>query len=177
MTLDELSERNRMVLQVLRERKAASRGEISEYLKKLSADQVSSVLSRLDAFGFAEKSESAAGSCWMITQAGLALFGDPVPPPPESPPDSAEANEEDPPAFVVDYELPPEAVIDDDQPPATPDPMMEQMELDAAVDSVVARLRLPTIPAQSARVYRRLVAALPEAVRLALEPITAMVES
>ena len=39
MTLTDLTERNRMVLQVLRERKVASRVEISDCLKKLTADR------------------------------------------------------------------------------------------------------------------------------------------
>lgn len=167
MTLTDLTERNRMVLQVLRERKVANRVEIGDCLKRLTYDQVSTNLNRLEMFGLAEKPENQSGRAWAITPAGLALFEETPPADSESPPEPVEA------CPALDPATPDDA----DSPPETPEPLLAQIALDAEVDAVVARLRLPSIPAQAARVYRRLVEALPDAVRLALEPITAMVES
>lgn len=167
ITLAGLTDRNRQVLQVLREHHVASRTVIANCLKKLTADQISTSLNRLEVFGLVEKPEGRVGAGWAITADGLALFNESPVPAPESPPKPVEAGPDPDPATLDDA----------DPPPETPDPLLAQMALDAEVDAVVARLRLSSIPAQSARVYRRLVAALPEAVRRALEPITAMVES
>ena len=168
MALTDLTDRNRQVVQVLRERKIASRVEISDCLKRLTADQVSTNLNRLELFGLVEKPESRNGCVWAITPAGLALFDEPQP----------SADSESTPAPVeAGPDIDPATPDDADFSPETPEPLLAQMALDAEVDAVVARLWLPSIPAQSARVYRRLVAELPEAVRLALDPITAMVES
>lgn len=180
MTLAGLSARNRQVLQVLRERQAANRKEIAHASQGLDADQISSVLNRLEAFGFVDRPKHRASMAWTITAAGLALFGEAPPAPSDPAPnlddewDDEEISMKTNPLVMESHEP---IVAAPGVPPQTPAPLLAQRELDEAMDTLVARLRAPVIPAQSARVYRRLVAALPDPVRAALEPITALVES
>lgn len=73
--------------------------------------------------------------------------------------------------IVIPAECPPP---EPDQP--VTDRMMLQAELDAVLDASITRLQYPTIPAHSARVYRRLLAALDVLIQDALEPITKLVD-
>ncbi len=170
MTLTDLSERNRKVLQVLRELRVASRSEIAGRINGgIKPNQISSVLSRLDAFGYVEKPEDRNGACWTLSKSGWALFG-------ETPPLKAQI-ENDPHSVTQEEKPIVETPSDYDLPSQIIDPILSSMEVDVALDAVLLRLRLPQIPAQATRIYRRLIAELPEPVRQALEPITNMVET
>lgn len=182
ISVADLSERNLEVLQILRELKIANRLEISRKSRKLHVDKVSGALNRLEAFGLVEKPNGWRNREWQMTEAGRKLFGDAPPLLHEQP--SAQVDDdfsENDNALSEDLSTMQDLAEESpDGPPTDPIPscdkaFMEQMELNEALDSVVARLRMPVPPASSRRVYLRLIEALPEPIRQALEPITAMV--
>jgi hypothetical protein len=53
---------------------------------------------------------------------------------------------------------------------------MQAMEIELALEQVRGRLRIPTIPARSARVYREILLTLPPVLAEVLAPITALVD-
>ena len=146
MALTDLTGRNRQVVQVLRERDRQSR--ISG-ASKTHRRRVGTNLNRLEMFGLAEKPKPK----WVF----LALFEEPP-----SPVDSIAAGTGGS-GFQTSTQQRPTTPIRRPKPRNRCWPRWRWTR---------RWMRWWRGTAQSARVYRRLVAELPEAVRLALEPIT-----
>ncbi len=157
------------ILTALFQMPSANRQRIAD-LCQLTATKVSRALNRLEGFGFVDKPKNLGGG-WRISEAGRRLFGEPVP------------------MIVATGHA--EPVPDPQEPDPQPEPMLapgeslsevqqillENQELNAAMDEVVARLGQGRISATALRTYRRLVDALPPTVQRALTPITRLVEA
>ena len=148
------------------------RNEIGEQTG-LTLDQISPLLSRLKAKGLLKNEvvPGSNGTLWNMSESGHALVSDvafseitasiqgPMEPNMESLPME--------PAMEL------EPVPTDD----VAEQLLNAMEVEVALDRLRHQLRLQLIPAQTARVYREVVAALPPVLAQALAPITAWLEA
>ncbi len=193
MNIQDLTDNSRRILTALSQTPAACR-EIAD-LCQLGVMKVSRDLNRLEGFGFVEK-PSEFGGQWRISEAGRRLFGDPVPMIAATAPAGPvpQSQEPDPDPDPVHGE--PEPIVATE---SAPDPqpscvqlleppqdfvikpiseiLLENQELNAAMDEVVARLGQYRISSTALRTYRRLIDALPPSVQRALSPITKLVEA
>jgi len=182
MKLSDLSDINRRILVVLKDIHCGGRRHIAE-LAGLLPNQASPALNRLEGMGFIDRPE-APGTGWRMSGTGYALFG--LQPPVVDPdPERTEASRID--------ELPTSKPKPEPEPkpkpemepkpvsgpyaPAKSAEIMQVMEIELALEQVRGRLRIPAIPARSARVYREILSALPPVLVEALAPITAVVDS
>lgn len=140
--------------------------EIKEKLngKAIPDGTISSTLNRLEAYGLTEKPEF--GSPWKISAQGRQLFPDSLSAPktvpePEPEPEPEPAPEPEPKSFGHDLSK----------------QLLHAMEIEVALDQVRTQLRIPHIPAQAARIYLRILDALPPILVEALAPITDLVKS
>jgi hypothetical protein len=173
MKLSDLSDNNRRILCALKEIHYGSRSHIAD-VAGLLPHQVSSGLNRLEGLGFIDRPE-APGAGWTMSGTGYTLFGL-QPPVVEPEPERTEASWVD--------ELPTSKPKPKPEPEPEPEPVspaksaeiMESMEIELALEEVRGLLRIPAIPARSARVYREILSALPPVLVEALAPITVMVD-
>jgi hypothetical protein len=174
MKLSDLSDINRRILVVLKDIHCGGRRHIAE-LAGLLPNQVSPGLNRLEGLGFIDRPETP-GTGWTMSGTGYALFG--LQPPVVDPdPERTEASWIDElPTSKPKPEPEPEPVAGP-YAPAKSAEIMEAMEIELALEQVRGRLRIPAIPARSARVYREILSALPPVLVEALAPITAVVDS
>ena len=165
MKLSDLSDINRRILVVLKDIHCAGRRHIAD-LAGLQPNQVSPALNRLEGMGFIDH-PVGPGTGWTMSEAGYALFGLQPPVVSEFAPEPEQVAEPEP-----DIEAATEAmqkIFDANA--------LEAAELDWALADYRARLAQPSIPARAARVYRELLAPLPNVLVEALAPITALVDA
>lgn len=133
---------------------------------------ISTRICRLRDRGFCISELLDGRNLWTLTNKGLAELSTA----PESEPEPPPAPEPE----LPEPEFPSQLEYDPDSEP-TPDPiaanLLQAMELDAALDDVLRRLRYAPIPARAERVYRKLLSVLPPIMRDALAPITALMDS
>lgn len=187
MTLRDISEMQRKVLQALRVLGAGTRVTIAEKTE-LTPQQVSGCLSRLEGYGLIDAPD-AAGQGWAINADGLALFAGLEAPTAESEPDPVAAAEDEtnPAADDMDDADGPDALeMESDVVTAILHQKVDrvlaadilnaaQVEHDLFV--VRSRLRAPVVPARAGRIYREIVEALPVSLVAALQPITRLIEA
>lgn len=137
----------------------------------LTLDQISPHLSRLKAKGWLETevTHDGSGALWRLTEVGQSLlpYGDKSEPEPE--PEPEEPIEPD---FPTKLEY-----VPDGADAAVAVQLLDAMEVEVALDRLRHQQRFKLIPAQTARVYREVVAALPTVLREALEPLTEWLEA
>lgn len=177
MKLTELSDINRRVLLAMYTHGAMTRQHIAQ-VSGLSPQQASGGLTRLDSMGLVDPPDQP-GQGWTITAKGRAMLfdalpkaGEPPAPEPEPGLDSESESEPEPDQeFEIESESGPEVVSN-----AIAAELLQAMEIEVSLDQVRTLLRAPKIPAQSSRVYREIVTALPKPLVDALAPITAWVD-
>lgn len=170
MRLNELSIDAQHILRTLHFSGAGlRRNDIAEQTG-LTLEQISPHLSRLKAKGLLKNEvvPGSNGTLWTVSESGHALVSDvafseitasihgPM-----------EPNMEPEPAMELEP-VPTDAVAIQ---------LLTAMEIEVALDRLRHQLRLQRIPAQTARVYREVVAALPPVLAHALAPLTALLES
>ena len=175
MNIEHLTPSQAAIFRVIRQHGEISRARIIDTLcrkgpHKMPEGTISSGLSRLEGFGFVARPDVANGvDGWRLTPEGAALFAlenavECVDPP------CPEPQPQDPPNPKPEPEPEPE-------PPPTESPI-DPWIIEAHLEFVRAQLAAPpTIPRETARVYREIVKALPLSLVEALLPITRLVES
>lgn len=188
MKLTDLSDNNRRILVVLKDIQCGGRRHIAD-LAGLEPNQVSPALSRLEALGYVER-PSSPGMGWTMSDTGYALFGQSPPLAPE-PKSETDAGLESEPELVPENPFPdscgPEYAEPEPEPVVKPVPgpyatgksadLMVAMEIELALEQVRGRLRVATIPAREARIYRGILEVLLSVLANELRTITAMVDA
>lgn len=194
MKFQDLTDECRRILIALLQTPSANRQRIAD-LCQLTTIRVSRDLNRLEGFGFVDKPGEHGGD-WRISKAGRRLFGElvpmivatgqaePVPDPQEPDPDPDPVHGEPEPIVATESAPDPQpSCVQLLEPPQDfvikpiSEILLENQELNAAMDEVVARLGQYRISSTALRTYRRLIDALPPPVQRALSPITQLVEA